>query len=157
LFAVAIVRPLSPAQYGVTLRLASMNPEEFPTTLSPDDLDRRMQQQEGAGRGLTSSLEQPTADFQVSVDEALFLSNSDRVAKDLLRNGKDTLLEKLQSISDPSQRADLAIRGVTCRPPEPSELETVKQFFEQRADRPDTACQQVVWSLLMSSELRFNY
>jgi hypothetical protein len=157
LFAVAIVRPLSPAQYGAALRLATMNPDELPLTLSPDDLDRRMQQIEGAGRGLTEKLELPGAEFQVSVDEALHFSNSDRVAKELLRNGKDTLLDKLQGTTDPQQRADLAIRAITGRPPEPAELETVKVFFEQRSDRPDTACQQVVWSLLMSSELRFNY
>jgi hypothetical protein len=157
LFAVAIVRPLSPAQYGVTLRLATMNPEEFPLTLASDDLDRRMQGQEGAGRGLTQSLELPGSEYQVSVDEALLFSNSERVVKELLRNGKDTLLDKLQATASTSDRADLAIRAITCRPPQPEELETVKQFFEQRADRPDTACQQVVWSLLMSSELRFNY
>lgn len=157
LFAVAIVRPLSPAQYGATLRLATMNPDELPPTMPADEFDRRMQQVEGAGRGLTERLELPGADYQVSVDEALHFSNSERVAKELLRNGKDTLLDKLQSVADTGQRADLAIRAITSRPPEPAELETVKQFFNERADRPDTACQQVVWSLLMSSELRFNY
>jgi hypothetical protein len=157
LFAVAIVRPLSPIQYGASLRLATMNPDEFPLTMPADELDRRMQQVEGAGRGLTEKLEVPGADYQVSVDEALHFSNSDRVAKELLRNGKDTLLDKLQSIAAPADRADMAIRAVTARSPESAELETVRQFFEQRADRPDTACQQVVWSLLMSSELRFNY
>lgn len=157
LFAVALVRPLSPAQYGAALRLAMVNPDELPLTVSPDDLDRRMQQIEGAGRGLTEKLELPGAEFQVSVDEALHFSNSERVAKELLRNGKDTLLDKLQATTDPQQRADLAIRAITARPPEPAELETVKVFFEQRSARPDTACQQVVWSLLMSSELRFNY
>ena len=134
-----------------------MNPDEFPAIQTPDDLDRRMQQIEGSGRGLTDKLEFPGDDFQVSVDEALLFSNSERVAKELLRTGKDTLLEKLQSIPDPVQRAELAIRAITVRPPEPVELETVKQFFEQRVDRPDLACQSVVWSLLMSSEMRFNY
>jgi hypothetical protein len=157
LFAIAILRPLSPAQYGAALRLATMNPDELPLTMPADELDRRMQQIEGAGRGLTEKLELPGAEFQVSVDEALHFSNSERVAKELLRSGKDTLIEKLQSISDPAERASLAIRAITARPPESAELEVVQQFFQQRSDRPDTACQQVVWSLLMSSELRFNY
>jgi hypothetical protein len=157
LFAVAIVRPLSPSQYGAALKLATLNPDDFPLAIPADELDRRIQQVEGAGRGLTEKLEPAGADYQVGVDEALHFSNSERVAKELLRNGKDTLLDKLQSVADTGQRADLAIRAITARPPEPEELETVKQFFDERADRPDTACQQVVWSLLMSSELRFNY
>lgn len=157
LFAVALVRPLSPAQYGATLRLATMNPDEFPPTLSPEDLDRKMQQIEGAGRGLTNSLSIPGEGFQVSVDEALHFSNSEQVFKDLLRKGGDTLLGRLQSIGDAGERADLGIRSALARPPQPDELQRVKEYFEQHADRPDAACEQVLWALLMSSELRFNY
>jgi hypothetical protein len=157
LFAVAMVRPLSPAQYGATLRLAASNPDEFPLTLSADDLDRRMQGIEGGGRGLTGSLEHPSEDFQVSVDEALYFSNSERVSKELLRSGKETLLGKLSSIADPQQRAETVIWSALARPPQAEEVGLVKEYFELHTARPEAACEQVVWSVLMSSELRFNY
>jgi hypothetical protein len=157
LFAVAIVRPLSPAQYGAALRLAAMNPDEFPLSLSPDDLDRKMQQVEAAGRGLTSTLELPTDDFQISVDEALHFSNNERVFKELCRTGGDTLLSKLQATPDTAQRAELGIHAALARPAQAEELQRVKEYFDSHNDRPDAACEQVLWALLMSSELRFNY
>ena len=157
LFGVAMVRPLTSVQYGTTLRLAAMNPDEIPVTLPPDELDRRMQGIENGGRGLTSSLEHPTADFQVSVDEALYFSNSDRAFKDLFRSGKDTLIGKLQTVAEPRERAELALWAALARPPETEEVARVAEYFEQHSDRSDAACEQVVWSVLLSSELRFNY
>jgi hypothetical protein len=157
LFAVAIVRPLTPSQYGTTLRLASCNPDEFPASLSPEELDGKIQSVETAGREITSGFEQPGDGFQVSVDEALLLSNSQKVANNLLRSGPDALLNRLQALNDSQAKAELAIWGTTARPPLAEEVSEIKQYLDARGDRPDSAVQQVLWSLLMSSELRFNY
>src|SRR5262249_34906353 len=75
LFAVALVRPLKPWQYGTLLKLAAADADQFPTDVSGEEMDKRMQQLESAGRSLASSFELPGVDFQVGVDEALLLSN----------------------------------------------------------------------------------
>ena len=52
LFAIGIVRPLTPWQYGTSLRVAAASPEFFPADLKEDELDNRMKQMEGTGRNI---------------------------------------------------------------------------------------------------------
>jgi hypothetical protein len=157
LFAVAQVRPLKPWQYGTSLVIASSNPDSFPADLAADQLDQRMHGIEGAGRGLGSSFELPGADFQVGVDEALLLSNSERIASDLLRDGQDRLVGRLAGCSDHRAAAELAVWTVYGRPPSEEELSTLADYLAKREDRLPEARRQLVWSLLTSSESRFNY
>src|SRR5262249_8177921 len=51
LFAAGIVRPLAPWQYGTALKLATVNPDQYPADLAGDALDERMKSLESAGRG----------------------------------------------------------------------------------------------------------
>lgn len=157
LFAVAIVRPLNPWQYGTTLKLAATNPDQFPAALSAEDLDKKIIGFENAGRSMSSMFELPGDDFQVSVDEALLLSNSDRVMRDLLREGKDTLVGKLVELKEPGQIADTAFWSMMSRAPAEAEQAAVSEYLKQRHDRLPEACRQLVWALLTSSECRFNY
>lgn len=157
LFAVAMVRPMTPWQYGTSLRLGAASPDQFPADLQDDELDRRMQGMEGAGRGIAGSLEVPGEDFQVSVDEALLFSNSDRVIKDLLRDGKDMLPGKLAEIPDRREAIEAAIWNVMARPPAEDEVIALSDFLHRREDRPAEGYRQMVWALLTSSECRFNY
>jgi hypothetical protein len=157
LFATAIVRPLMPWQYGTSLRVASTSPDSFPATLTPEQLDQRMQGSESSGRSLASSLEVPGAEFQVSVDEALFLSNGERVMKELLREGNDSLVTKLNGLDDPRAVAETAIWNVFTRPPDEGEVESLTKYLESHGERREAAIAQMTWALLTSSECRFNY
>ena len=157
LFAVAMVRPLAPWQYGASLRLGSTSPDEFPATLSAEQLDQKMQSIENAGRSLAGTLEVPSEDFQVSVDEALLLSNSDKIAKDLLREGNDSLLAKLTKMTDRREMAETAIWNITARAPAEDEVKAMSDYLAAREDRLNHACGQMVWALLTSAECRFNY
>lgn len=157
LFAVGIVRPLTPWQYGTTLKVATVHPDQFPADLAGEALDAKMQGLEGAGRGFGDKFEQPGPDFQVSIDEALSLSNSDRASKELLRTDGNTLLGKLKDIVDDREAATAAIWNVFGRAPVDEELQAVEQYLKARTDRREQALQQVVWALLTSSECRFNY
>jgi hypothetical protein len=116
-----------------------------------------MQGIEGAGRGLGNSFELPAADFQVSVDEALLLSNSDRLANDLVRDSKDKLVGRLADCSDHRAAAELAVKTILCRPPAEDELAALTDYLAKREDRLPEARRQLVWALLTSSECRFNY
>jgi hypothetical protein len=156
LFAVAQLRPLKPWQYGTSLLIAAQNPNE----LQPDQADafeKKMESLASAGRGLGSQFELPTADFQVSVDEALLFSNSEKIAAELLRDGKDRLVGRLAEAKDHREAAELAVWSVYSRPPTDEELACLTGYLAQREDRPAEARRQLVWALLTSSECRFNY
>lgn len=156
LFAVAQVRPLKPWQYGTSLLLAATNQETLPD-LGAVDFDKRIENIENAGRGIGGPFELPLSDFQVSVDEALLLSNSEKIAQDLLREGKDRLVGKLSEISDHRTAADTAVWNVFSHVPTEEELTALTEFLSKRDDRPAEARRQMVWALLTSSECRFNY
>jgi hypothetical protein len=156
LFAVAELRPLAPWQYGTLLTLAARNHEQFPAGMPAEELDQRMESLEQAGRGLGNAFELPGSDFQVGVDEALLLTNGEKIAADLLRDGQDGLVGQLNALSD-NRAADAAVWTVLSREPTQEELTALTDYLAQRADRPAEARRQLVWALLASSECRFNY
>lgn len=156
LFAVAIVRPLKPWQYGTSLLVAAQNPDSL-SKLAVEDLDKRMEGLESTGRGLCSQFEVPNADFQVGIDEALLFSNGPKMAQELLREGNDRLLAKLAESSDAKSAAEAAIWNVFARPPADEEVAALSDFLTKRSERPADARRQLVWALLTSSECRFNY
>lgn len=157
LFAIAIVRPLTPWQYGTSLRVAAASPEFFPADLKEDEFDNRVKQLEGAGRNIAGSLEYPENDFQVSVDEALLFSNSDKVKNELLRDGKEMLPTKLAEIKERREAMETAIWNIYSRPPVDEELTALEQFLHKHEDQPALAWKQAVWAMLTSGECRFNY
>jgi hypothetical protein len=157
LFAIAIVRPLTPWQYGTSLRVAAASPEFFPADLKEDELDNRIKQMEGAGRNIAGSLEYPGDDFQVSVDEALLFSNSDKVKNELLRDAKEMLPTKLAEVKERREAMETAIWNIYSRPPADEELATLEQFLHKHEDQPAQAWKQAVWAMLTSGECRFNY
>jgi hypothetical protein len=157
LFAVALVRPLKPWQYGTLLKLAATNSEQFAADTSAEKMDKSVEQIEAAGRGLTSGFELPGTDFQVSVDEALLLTNGDKIAKELLTAGKGTLVGKVTEITDNRAAAEFTIWNIMARPPANEEIQSLTDYLNQRADRPEDARRQIVWALLTSGECRFNY
>lgn len=157
LFAVAQVRPLKPWQYGTSLLVGASNPDAFPADSDSEEFAKRMEGLAGAGRGLGDPFEPPGPDFQVSVDEALLLSNGERMANELLRDGKDKLVGRLADCSDHRVAAELAVWSVLSRPPSEEELTALADYLARREDRLPEARRQLVWSLLTSSECRFNY
>ncbi len=157
LFAVAAVRPLTPMQLAVSMRLATTAPASFPPLEKTNDFEKRIIGLENDAGNIASSVEVPRDNFQIGVAEALLFSNSDKVLKQLLGDGGDTLLGALKSIPDDKQQIDLAVRNVYVRPPTEEETRVLGQYLQQRADRPLEARRQMLWALLTSAEFRFNY
>ena len=154
-FAVANTKPLSRYQYGHSLQLASMNPDQFDLADEKklnEQLDRVHQ-----ANGFASQLDQPIHDFQVSTVEALLFSNSDRVDKELLQDTSSTLVGKLKSLESDSQRVELACWSILSRPPDNEERKILSAYLATRKDRPLEGIQQMVWALLTSTEFRFNH
>lgn len=157
LFAVAQPRALTPQQVGASLQFAVTSPDAFKPDAKPEEREKFIEQVERTGQGWASSLERPGDDFQVGVDEALLFSNSERVQRELLALSNDRLLKGLLDLKDNRELATAAVWNVLSRPPEPRELQVLADYLDKRSDRPTEAVRQVVWSLLTSTEFRFNH
>ena len=157
LFAVASVRPLTPYQYASALRLASSSPVRFSDNVSAEVTASRLESLENSARGLAGKFEQPGEDFQVSVTEALLLSNSEAVTNELLRDSGDSLVGVLKKMKDSQTVVETAVWNVLSRAPTDDERKILGDFYTRHGDDRLKASQQLVWSLLTSSELRFNY
>ena len=59
--------------------------------------------------------------------------------------------------TDRRQQIELAVRNVLSRDPDAEELALLDAYLAEHADRPVEGCRQLIWSLLTSSEFRFNY
>ena len=154
-FAVANTKPLSRHQYGHSLKLASMNPDQFnleDEAKLNEQLNRVYQ-----ANGFTSQLDQPIHDFQVSTTEALLFSNSDRVTKELLQESSSTLVGKLKSLENDTERVELACWSILSRAPDDEERKILLAYLATRKERPVEGIQQLVWALLTSTEFRFNH
>ncbi len=157
LFAVARVKPLTPMQLALSLRLAVTDPKNLSANLEADELEKRLQGLESSAGGLARLFEQPGDDFQVGVGEALLFSNNDRIQQELLADGGDRLLGRMKQLKSVDEIIDLAVRTILCRPPRDDERKLLGDYLKERGDRPAEAHRQIVWALLTSAEFRFNY
>src|SRR5262249_5136922 len=121
LFAVARLRALTPMQLATSMKIATAAPDQFPATLKPEDLDKKVEQLENSARGFASLIEQPRIDFQISVIEALLFSNSDRIDREFLTDGTDKLLGKLKNVKGNDDLIDTATMNVLGRKPDAEE------------------------------------
>ncbi len=153
-FAVAQVRPLTGNQLAASLRVATIDPDSIGAAVSPADKELKLENIAQAGRALSSRFEMPRDEMQISVSEALFMSNSQQILNELLVGG---LVARLAQMSDETQIVDTAMRSVLLRDPDSEERAALVDFLRSRSERKEQACRQVVWSLLTSTEFRFNY
>jgi hypothetical protein len=154
LFAVAQVRPLSPMQMAVSLKVASLNPDSLPT--EPKEMDKRLESIAKGAERLATFFPQPGSNFQVGVNEAMLFANSQAMSKELFE-GPDSLVARMMAETDLAKRAEVAVQTVLTRQPAADEVRAMVAYLQDRQDRPDAGCQQIVWALLTSAEFRFNH
>jgi hypothetical protein len=152
LYAVAIPRALTPRQFGTSLQMATARSTEFTNETERETIIERMEKD---GSSWANSFERPAFDFQVGVEEALMFSNSEKVDKELLN--EDRLLRDLLGISDSEKMIRAAYQQVFFRSPQREEVKALRKYVEERSDRPTDAIQQMMWSMMTSTEFRFNY
>lgn len=153
LFGVAAVRPLTPLQLATSMWVATTDPTTLSTDLAPGKLETEL---DGRARELAGALARPGEDYQISVSEALLMSNGDRIQK-LLDDKNERLIRRLAQIEAGDERVALAVRNVLSRPPADDEVSLLGEYLAQRSDRPVDAIRQLVWVLLTSAEFRFNH
>lgn len=157
LFAVAVPRAQTPLQYSLSLWIASRNPESLPGLEKDEAWAKQRAQWETRSEGLARRFEIPDENYQVSVEEALLLSNSAQAQNDLLADQSRTLVGYLKSLGDRQRMIEEAYVAILARSPSQSEREAFAKYLDARQDRSDAAVQQLVWALLTSAEFRFNH
>jgi hypothetical protein len=153
-FAVGLVRPLTPMQMALSLKIAAADPETL--TGERADLEKSFEKLDKIAEGFANVFAKPMAGFQVGVSEAMLFANNQALNKELFGD-KETLVSRMMKVSDPKQRAELAVRAVLCRAAEAGELQVLTEYLGNREERPEAGCQQVVWALMASAEFRFNH
>jgi hypothetical protein len=151
-FAVGVVRPLTPWQYSRSLGLATTDPRQFTGEIKPDELKKRIAGSANAGNA--SLFEEPGENFQISANEALLFSNSDRIAGSYLRGG---LFGYLKTLEDSNKLVEETSWAILSRAPDAEERKLLSAHLEARKDRREQAVQQVIWAMLTGTEFRFNY
>ena len=156
LFAVALVRPLSPRQYSMSLRLASSNPDSYKPEVGGEEWQKRRDELERNAEGFANQFEQPGENFQVGVDEALLFSNSPQFFDDFVRDSQDRLVGAIRQQPDKTAQITTAYWAALTRAPSAEEIAACNQYLEKRTE-PVAGLRQMVWALLTSPELRFNH
>lgn len=156
-FAVSEVRPLTPRQYSLSLMIATTSPERIPVSTDDEKWTDFRHRYENSAEGMADQLELPTEHFQVSVDEALLFSNNARIENDYLRDSGDKLVGYLKTQEKPEDQIRTAIRSTLGREPDVSEMAEFLDYLKQREDRPVEGLKQILWALITSPEMRFNF
>jgi len=130
LFAVAQARPLTPMQYGLSIRVAS-SPDLMSGDQTPEQFDQKLVQLETEAKTVFFPLlPQPIDGLQIGADEALRMSNDESLLK-LLGDG---LAASLTRCSTAGQCIDQLYWTVYSRPAEPDEMHDIQVFLaEQQA------------------------
>jgi hypothetical protein len=156
-FAVGQVRALTPRQYSLSLLIATHNPEKLPGGVDDPQWAEFRKNREGSAESFADQLERPSEHFQVSVDEALLFSNNERIERDYLSESGDNLIGYANQLADAGARLDALFVSTLGRRPDPDERTAFLSYLEERSDRDAAALKQILWALLTSPEMRFNY
>ena len=156
LFAVGQARVLTPAQYSTAMMVAASSPDRWTRQIEEGKWSEIRQQLEQRSDGWTQYFDTPGEHFQVPVDEALLMSNSDRIQNDLLSTGRDRLVGHMDTL-DTDEAVEFAFQSILSRSPEVEEKQACIEYLKARDDRKIEGIKQIAWALLTNPELRFNY
>jgi hypothetical protein len=156
-FAQAALKPLTPAQYALSLLIATGD-GSFEEAKTPDARVRKYRDLEGQAAGLTKpgALDGRAEKYQASTGEALFLSNHAGVQKLMAPSGKN-LVARLTAMSDNGAMVDTAVWTVLGRAPEPEERSFLAGWVAGHQGDRGKVCGELVWALVTSAEFRFNH
>jgi hypothetical protein len=98
---------------------------------------------------------QPGEEFQATVNQALYFGNGG-VIDGWLKPAGNNLAERLVKLDDTKQLVDELSWAIMSRPVSEAELQTTINYLKNRHDKA-VAIGEIAWSLLASTEFRFNH
>jgi hypothetical protein len=127
LFAVAVLRPLTPVQFGGSVFLAGDGKLD---TLAGAELEKKIDAIEEKARGFESLLERPRSEgFEISIQEPLAISNDPKWVAQM----GSSLVPELLKLSDLSGQIEAATWAILSRPPTAAETELLAAFVESHS------------------------
>jgi hypothetical protein len=156
-FARALLRPLRPHEYAISLLLATGD-GTFDEAKTADGRARKYRELEGQAAALAKPgvLDARGEKYQASTGEALFLSNRPEVQKLTAPSGKN-LVARLVALPDNGAVVDAAVWAVLGRAPAGDERSYLAGWVAGRKEDRASACGELVWALATSAEFRFNH
>lgn len=128
-FAVAVVRPLSPVQFALSLRVAS-RPDLLNMEMTSEQLDQQLLKLEDeAKKTIAPLLPHPIEGLQIGVSEALQLSND----PELLALSGEGLVSLLVPLGTADEAVDMAFRTVLSRSPDQDERQAIQAYVRAAA------------------------
>jgi hypothetical protein len=156
-FARALLRPLTPQQYAMSLLLVTGD-GSFDEAKTAEARAKKYRELEGQAAGLVrlGALDGRTEKYQASTGEALLMSNRAEVQKLMAPAGKN-LVARLAALPDNGTLVETAVWAILGRPPEGDERAYLAAWVGgHKGDRAKT-CGELVWALATSAEFRFNH
>jgi hypothetical protein len=159
-FLVAALKPLSPEQLADAVMQATGQTDAERLTLGPNATDAavdarlapRVQPFRATFAGPPG---EPEAEFAPTLDQTLFLKYGPAV-RGLIAPRPGNLTDRLAKLTDADAVADELFLAVLSRHPAADERADVAAALKASANRPAVLA-ELVWSLLASSEFRFNH
>ncbi len=161
-FAVAAVRPLSPEQFAWSVLQATGQLDAERKALGPKASETALHAKYAGQVTQFVNLfanqpgEPATGDFEATLDQTLFLRNSDAI-RGLLAPRPGDLADRLNGIKEPAPFAEELYLSVLTRQPSPEEAKDVAEYLARRSADRTAAVQELIWALVMSAEFRFSH
>ncbi len=156
-FAQALLKPLTPQQYALSLLLATGD-GSFDEAKTADARAKKYRELEAQAAVLTRPgvLDGRGERYQASTGEALFLSNRPDVQKLVAPAGKN-LVARLAALTDNATMIESAVWQVLGRAPEADERAYLAAWVAGHKGDRAKVCGELVWALATSAEFRFNH
>jgi hypothetical protein len=162
LFAVAILRPLTPEQLAISAMQATGLADAERLALGKNATEAALYAKLAPGVApfvttFGGTAGQPDdGGFQTTLDQTLFLKNGALIRTWLApRNGN--LVDRLSKLKDNQELAEELYLSVLTRRPSAEETKDVAGFLAAQAENRSAALGELVWALVTSAEFRFNH
>ncbi|QDU96579.1 hypothetical protein Pla8534_44000 [Lignipirellula cremea] len=166
-YATAIMKPLTPDQLATSIGLATGHFDQLRAKFEREKKNRKIDEitpsiaralysrerdvQEFAARFRTGG-----EGFEANAGQALFLSYNNLMQRQL-NPSQGNLTERMMKQNDNAAAARDAFLTILSRPPTDDELTRAAEFLTVEEQQRRQTCTELVWSLLCSSEFRFNH
>lgn len=164
LYAVGILKPLSPEQFVLSLSQATGQLDQLRQKVTRESKDQtppaiatRMRfSRDREVQDFALRFRNQGEGFEATAAQALFLSYHPLAGKPLQPTAGN-LVERMVKQKDNAAAARDAYRAVLCREPSPQELRAATEFLEDSDTKRELLARDLAWALLGSAEFRFNY
>jgi hypothetical protein len=165
LYAVGLLKPLTPEQLTLSLSQASGQLDQLRTKLSREQKDQPLPvavaarvrfSKEREWQDFAQRFRNQGEGFEATAAQALFLSYHQLAAKPL-QPGQGNLVERLVKQQDNATAVREAYRHILCREPSDPELQAGTEFLQDSSTKREVLARDWAWALLCSSEFRFNH